>query len=86
MTLHYHGTPLSPTSELMKLAGKCFCVPFSDARDAERCLQIGQSVMFDNGAFSAFTKGKPMDVRHAATIAETFWFGRRIAAILRRWI
>ena len=62
MTLHYHGTPLSPISELMKLAGKCFCVPFSDARDAERCLQIGQSVMFDNGAFSAFTKGKPMDV------------------------
>jgi hypothetical protein len=28
MTLHYHGTPLSPTTELMKLAGKCFCVPF----------------------------------------------------------
>lgn len=62
MTLHYHGTPLSPTSELMKLAGKCFCVPFSDSRDADRCLAIGQSVMFDNGAFSAFTKGKPMDV------------------------
>jgi hypothetical protein len=56
MTLHYHGTPLSPTSELMKLAGKCFCVPFSDSRDADRCLAIGQSVMFDNGAFSAFTK------------------------------
>ena len=62
MTLHYHGTPLSPTSELMKLAGKCFCVPFSDRRDADRCLAIGQSVMFDNGAFSAFTKDKPMDV------------------------
>jgi hypothetical protein len=62
MTLHYHGTPLSPTTELMKLAGKCFCVPFSDARDADRCLQIGQSVMFDNGAFSAHTRDKPLDV------------------------
>jgi hypothetical protein len=59
--IHYHGTPLSPRSELFKLAGKCFCVPFSDARDAETCLSIGQSVMFDNGAFSAFTQGKPFD-------------------------
>ena len=59
--LHYHGTPLSPRSELYKLAGKNFCVPFSDARDADTCLSIGQSVMFDNGAFSAFTKGKPLD-------------------------
>lgn len=60
--IHYHGTPLSPRSELYKLAGKCFCVPFSDPRDADTCLSIGQSVMFDNGAFSAFTKGKALDV------------------------
>jgi len=62
MTLHYHGTPLSPRVELLKLAGKCFCVPFSDPRDADVCLEIGQSVMFDNGAFSAHTKGKPLDI------------------------
>lgn len=61
MTIHYHGTPLSPRAELMKLAGKCFCVPFSDARDADTCLAIGQAVMFDNGAFSAYTKGKSFD-------------------------
>jgi hypothetical protein len=60
--IHYHGTPLSPRSELFKLAGKCFCVPFSDGRDAATCLSIGQSVMFDNGAFSAFTKGRAFDV------------------------
>jgi hypothetical protein len=62
VTIHYHGTPMTPRAELMKLAGKCFCVPFSDPRDADTCLAIGQSVMFDNGAFSAFTKGKPLDV------------------------
>ena len=62
MTIHYHGTPLSPSSELMKLAGKHFCVPFSDGRDADRCLAIGQSVMFDNGAFSAHTRGAPLDI------------------------
>ena len=59
--IHYHGTPITPRSELMKLAGRNFCVPFSDPRDADVCLQIGQSVMFDNGAFSAFTKGKRFD-------------------------
>ena len=60
--IHYHGTPLSPVGELMKLAGKHFCVPFSDGRDADRCQSIGQSVMFDNGAFSAHTRGAPLDV------------------------
>jgi len=61
VTVHYHGTPLSPRAALMTLAGKNFCVPFSDPRDADVCQQIGQSVMFDNGAFSAHTKGKPLD-------------------------
>lgn len=61
MTIHYHGTPLSPRTELMKLAGKCFCVPFSDSRDADTCLSIGQAVMFDNGAFSAHTRKQPTD-------------------------
>ena len=59
--MHYHGTPLSPRHELLKLAGKCFCVSFSDKRDADWCLQHGQSVMWDNGAFSAFTRGKKFD-------------------------
>lgn len=59
--IHYHGTPLTPTSALMQMRGKHFCVPFSDPRDGPKCLQIGQSVMFDNGAFSAHTQGKLLD-------------------------
>lgn len=59
--IHYHGTPITPRGELLKLAGRNFCVPFSDPRDADTCQQIGQSIMFDNGAFSAFTKGKEFD-------------------------
>lgn len=43
------------------MAGKCFCVSFSDHRDADHCQQIGQSVMWDNGAFSLHTKGKVPD-------------------------
>jgi hypothetical protein len=60
--IRYHGTPLSPRSELWKLAGKSFCVSFADPRDADWCLDHGQMVMWDNGAFTAFTQGKTFDI------------------------
>lgn len=56
--IHYHGTPLTPRSELAKMAGKHFCVSFANPQDADWCLAHGQSVMWDNGAFSAYTQGK----------------------------
>ena len=59
--IHYHGTPISPVAELLKMKGRHFCVSFADPRDADRCQQIGQSVLFDNGAFSAFTRGHNFD-------------------------
>lgn len=59
--LHYHGTPITPRSKLLAMAGKHFCVSFADKRDGDWCLLHGQSVMWDNGAFSAFTKGKATD-------------------------
>ena len=55
--IHYHGTPLTPRSELYKMAGKHFCVSFAHPQDADVCLHIGQSVMWDNGAFTAYSKG-----------------------------
>lgn len=61
MTVHYHGTPLTPRAELWKMQGKHFCVSFSEPRDADTCQRIGQSVMWDNGAFSLYTKGKATD-------------------------
>ena len=57
--IHYHGTPITPHSERAKMAGKHFCVSFAAPSDADWCLANGQSVMWDNGAFSAFTKGAP---------------------------
>lgn len=59
--LHYHGTPLTPKSKLLLMQGRNFCVPFSDGRDLSDCIRFGQSVMFDNGAFSAFTRGEKFD-------------------------
>lgn len=59
--IHYHGTPLTPRNELQKMGGKHFCVPFSDARDADWCLANAQSVMWDNGAFSIWKRGITID-------------------------
>tara|TARA_Y100000114_G_scaffold27057_1_gene22737 strand:+ start:902 stop:1594 length:693 start_codon:yes stop_codon:yes gene_type:complete len=52
--IHYHGTPLTPKEQLYKMAGKHFCVSFYNPQDAKLCLEIGQSVMWDNGAFSCY--------------------------------
>lgn len=60
--IHYHGTPMTPKAELWKMGGKHFCVSFADHRDTDICLNIGQSVMWDNGAFSFFTKGLEIDL------------------------
>lgn len=56
--IHYHGTPITPNTVLYTLAGKHFCVSHAHPQQVERVHEIGQSVMLDNGAFSAFTKGK----------------------------
>lgn len=59
--IHYHGTPITPRRELQKMAGRHFCVSFAHRQDADWCLENGQSVMWDNGAFSAFTQGRRFD-------------------------
>jgi hypothetical protein len=59
--IHYHGTPLTPRAELMKMAGKNFCVSFAAPGDADWCLAHAQSVMWDSGAFSAFTRKAEVD-------------------------
>lgn len=58
MTIHYHGTPITPRNVLFDCAGLNFCVSYSDPRDLEICHQIGQSVMIDNGAFLYWKRGQ----------------------------
>ena len=55
--IHYHGTPITPRSALQKLAGKNFCVSYAHPADADWCAAHGQSVMWDNGAFTLRNKG-----------------------------
>lgn len=59
--IHYLGTPATPAtaSEVMLRAGHAF-VPFSDPRDLALAAQVCQSFAIDNGAFSAWKKGKPI--------------------------
>jgi hypothetical protein len=61
--LHYHGTPITPIEALYELKGRCFCVSHMAPQDVERCHAIGQSVMLDNGAFSAWKAGKKTNWR-----------------------
>jgi hypothetical protein len=56
--IHYHGTPITPRSTLLELAGRCFCVSYADPRDLGVCHEIGQSVMLDNGAFTFWRQGR----------------------------
>lgn len=52
------------------MAGRHFCVSFADPRDLDVCLQIGASVMLDNGAFSAWTRGSAVNWTEFYTWAE----------------
>lgn len=61
MTIHYHGTPVTPKEKLYELAGRHLCVSFSDPRQVRQAHELAQSVMLDNGAFSAWRVGKPTD-------------------------
>lgn len=61
--IHYHGTPITPRFQLERMAGRHFCVSYAAPNDLNTCLRIGQSVMLDNGAFSAKTRGLPFNIR-----------------------
>lgn len=60
--IHYHGTPITPTAQLLRMAGRHFCVSHAQPQSLKHCLRIAQSLMFDNGAFSQFTKGREVDL------------------------
>lgn len=60
MTVHYHGLPLTPLHKLLRLEGKHVCISMATQRKSqvEWALKNAQSIMLDNGAFSAFTHGR----------------------------
>lgn len=59
--IHYHGTPITPRAQIERMAGRHFCVSYAQPQDLKTCLRIGQSLMFDNGAFSTWRRGLQFD-------------------------
>lgn len=57
MTIHYHGTPITPNRVIMEMAGAHFCVSHAAPSQVRLCHELGQSVMLDNGAFSVWKRG-----------------------------
>lgn len=62
MTISYHGTPITPVSVLVeRMAGAHFCVSHAAPHQVRLCHGLGQGVMLDNGAFSAWKRGHRTD-------------------------
>jgi hypothetical protein len=61
VTIHYHGTPITPKRLLLEMAGAHFCVSHAAPAQVKDCHELGQSVMLDNGAFSVWKRGHVPD-------------------------
>ena len=70
MTIHYHGTPITPSSVLETLGGRNFCVSYANPGDIKRVHDLGQSVMLDNGAFTFWKRGEEATVEWWTRYAE----------------
>ncbi len=73
MTIHYHGLPVTPLAVLYELAGNHFCVSHAYPEQVRIAHEIGQSVVLDNGAFSAWRQGKGVNWPSFYAWCET-WF------------
>lgn len=59
----YHGTPITPNASLAALAGRAFCISYARPDQLGQLCQLAGQLMIDNGAFTAFTKGRAVDWR-----------------------
>jgi hypothetical protein len=60
--IHYHGLPMTPTADMLKaMRGRHALVSFEHPSQIAEAAEICQSVILDNGAFSAWKQQKPHD-------------------------
>lgn len=60
--IHYHGLPITPTEVLASaMRGRHTLVSFEYPAQLDLAVQLCQSVVLDNGAFSAWKSGKALD-------------------------
>jgi hypothetical protein len=80
--IHYHGTPMTPALDMVRaFAAKHAMVSFEDPRQIEVAAEVCQSIVLDNGAFSAWRQGKPYDFDGFAT-----WAGQWIRHPAVEWV
>jgi hypothetical protein len=62
--IHYHGTPMSGSRHEVArfLLGRHALVPFPRKDDVAIVADVCSSFVFDNGAYSAWVRGMPLDV------------------------
>ena len=70
--IHYHGTPMTPVADMVKsFAMRHAMVSFENPEQMAVCAEICQSVVLDNGAFSAWKQKKSYDFNgYAAWVDE----------------
>lgn len=69
--IHYHGLPMTPTADMVKaFAGRHGMVSFEHPDQIENAAEVCQSVVLDNGAFSAWKQKKAHDFAGYATWCE----------------
>lgn len=60
--IHYHGTPMTPTLDMIKsFTAKHAMVSYAEPRQIEIASEICQSVVLDNGAFTAWRQQQNYD-------------------------
>ena len=61
--IFYHGTPLGGDNAGVArfFKGRHALIPFNDQRDLKIAFDACQTVVFDNGAFGAWKRGKPVE-------------------------
>lgn len=60
--IHYHGLPMTPAADMVKaFAGRHGMVSFEHPDQIENAAEVCQSVVLDNGAFSAWKQKKAHD-------------------------
>lgn len=69
--IHYHGTPMTPIGDMIKsFAARHAMVSYEHPQQIEIAAEICQSVVLDNGAFSAWRQNKTYDFSGYANWAE----------------
>ena len=63
---HYHGTPIGKNGKedvaTKFMTGRNILIPFPSQDDLEIAMEVAQSVIFDNGAFTIWKQGGQLDV------------------------